>query len=83
MYLYILDCLNLYSYMVDKPDGHYECTICKKQAKYRSNLKKHIENINFPGVYQYSCKVCGETLPTANKLNHHMNRNHPNVFHNS
>ena len=52
-----------------------ECALCGKQVKHsKFNLRKHIENIHFPGLFAYSCKVCGITLPTANKLNHHMNR---------
>ena len=79
--MFFLSGTNFDDYIIRTPGSnfHFQCSLCSKQSTTKFNLKKHIENIHFPGVYQHSCKVCGETLPTANKLNHHMTRNHPNV----
>jgi len=53
-----------------------KCTLCSKTGTDRSNLKKHVENIHFPGTLSYSCKYCSETFLTRNSLNHHISKNH-------
>jgi len=52
------------------------CTLCGKTGTDRSNLKKHIENIHFPGIISYTCKYCSEVFLTRNNLNHHISKHH-------
>ena len=53
-----------------------KCTLCGKTGTDRSNLKKHVENIHFPGTLNYSCKYCSEIFITRNNLNHHISKHH-------
>ena len=67
------------SYILDTPDGCFSCTVCGKVATNRSNLKKHIENIHFPGFNTYTCRICYMQFDTKNKHNHHLSRVHNNA----
>merc|ERR1711874_761026 len=70
--------LFLYEYIVPV-DGHvgpFKCTVCGKLSSHKSNLRKHVENIHFPGYIAHSCKHCTEIFPTRNHLNHHISLNH-------
>jgi len=53
-----------------------KCTLCGKIGTDRSNLKKHIENIHFPGIMSYTCRYCSEVFLTRNNLNHHISKHH-------
>ena len=72
----------LYEYIVKAPEagprGH-KCTLCGKTTNDRGNLRKHVENVHFPGTFSYECKYCppgtpraSSTFPTRTKLNNHM-----------
>jgi len=64
----------LYEYIVKFPEGGpgaNKCTICGKTSTNRSNLRNHVENIHFPGMFTYQCKYCHETFTTRNFLNMH------------
>ena len=63
-------------YFTKDQSGMYSCTLCGKQTKDRSNMKKHIENIHFPGSFSYQCKYCDKVFTTRNNLNHHVNNLH-------
>ena len=76
-YCYFLD---LYSYIEDHTDGlyrGYRCMLCGKAAKDKGNLRKHVENIHFPGQFEYPCKICQKPFSTRNRLNHHVSKEHP------
>jgi hypothetical protein len=59
------------------PPRAHRCTICGKIGTDRSNLRKHVENIHFPGTYIYTCRHCGDTCKSRNQLNNHISRYHP------
>jgi len=70
----------LYDYIVkDGPQSH-RCTLCGKVSSDRSNLRKHVENIHFSGMFVYNCKYCSQNFPSRNKLNHHMSGVHRKQF---
>lgn len=72
--------LDLYSYIEDHLDGlyrGYRCMLCGKSAKDKGNLRKHVENIHFPGQFEYPCKICQKPFSTRNRLNHHVSKEHP------
>ena len=52
------------------------CILCGKSSTDRSNMRKHVENIHFPGHYQYSCQSCDEVFDGRNKLYLHISRRH-------
>jgi len=52
------------------------CTLCGKVANDMSNIRKHIENIHFPGSRQYECKFCGACFPTRNGMYSHVSKLH-------
>ena len=72
-----------YEYIVKDPENGpkmHKCTICGKQGSDRGNLRKHVENIHFPGTLSYQCKYCTETFTTRNGLNHHFSKMHKSVW---
>jgi hypothetical protein len=65
----------LYEYIVRDPVSgprSHKCTLCGKTSTDRSNLRKHVESIHFPGIYSYDCKYCHEIFTTRNFLNLHI-----------
>ena len=69
----------LYDYIVSHLEAGqkaFKCTICGKVSAHKTNLRKHVENIHFPGLFSYTCKYCPETFPTKNLLNHHVTNSH-------
>ena len=44
----------LYEYIVKDPESgpnSNKCTLCGKTGSDRSNLRKHVENVHFNGVF--------------------------------
>jgi len=75
----------LYDYIEKAPEcgprGH-RCTLCGKTGNDRGNLRKHVENVHFPGTFSYTCKYCpppAAVFPTRTKLNNHMSAMHKNL----
>jgi len=71
-----------YEYIVKDPENGpkmLKCTVCGKQGSDRGNLRKHVENVHFPGTLSYECKYCTETFTTRNGLNHHFSKMHKSV----
>jgi len=75
----------LYDYIEKAPEcglrGH-RCTICGKTGNDRGNLRKHIENVHFPGIFSYQCRHCppdSAVFPTRTKLNNHISTMHKNI----
>ena len=64
-----------YSYIAKDPENgprSHKCTICGKVGSDRSNLRKHVESMHFPGVLSYNCRFCDQTFFTRNLLNLHI-----------
>jgi len=76
--------LSLYDYIVPSQNGSkpFKCSICEKESNDKGNLRKHVENIHFPGTFSYTCKYCNETLSTRNLLNVHISKFHRDAFNN-
>jgi len=75
----------LYDYIEKAPEcglrGH-RCTICGKTGNDRGNLRKHVENVHFPGIFSYQCRHCppdSAVFPTRTKLNNHISTMHKNI----
>jgi len=75
----------LYDYIEKAPEcglrGH-RCTICGKTGNDRGNLRKHIENVHFPGIFSYQCRHCppdSAVFPTRTKLYNHISTMHKNI----
>ena len=75
----------LYDYIEKAPEcgprGH-KCTLCGKVGNDRGNLRKHVENVHFPGTFSYQCRHCpppAAIFPTRTKLNNHMSAMHKNL----
>ena len=51
--------------------GKFQCNLCGKICNQSSDSFKHVENIHFPGSYQYECDQCGKKFDTRNKLYKH------------
>ena len=57
-------------------EGMFQCSLCGKISKDRSNVIRHVESIHFPGSYEYECDQCGEKFDTKAKLGNHRSRVH-------
>ena len=57
-------------------NGMAVCGVCGKEDKYKNNLRKHIDSINFPGHFVYSCTVCRKEFNGKNSLAVHMPVSH-------
>ncbi len=70
--------MSFYHYIVPKAGENkvFECSLCGKHGKDRGNLRKHVENIHFPGSFIYKCKYCSEEYNTRNLLNLHISNMH-------
>ena len=51
--------------------GKFQCNLCGKMSNQSSDSFKHVENIHFPGSYQYECDQCGKKFDTRNELHKH------------
>ena len=72
---------NFYEYIEKvSAGGQHRCSLCGKEGTDRGNLRKHVENIHFPGTYSYPCKYCNETFTTRNQLNNHVSKIHTNKY---
>jgi hypothetical protein len=67
----------LYTYIERLADGSgHRCLLCGVTKDRRWNVWKHVENLHFPGTYTYTCKHCGETCSTRDRLNSHVTKYH-------
>ena len=67
----------LEEYIIKNPSsGLFSCTLCGKENDRRYNVKKHVENIHFPGSLSHSCKYCDQVFTTRNNLNYHTSKYH-------
>ena len=51
--------------------GKFQCKLCGKISMSKSKAFNHVENIHFPGYYEYECDQCGEKFGTKNKWAQH------------
>ena len=56
--------------------GKYKCTECGKESVSRWHSLRHIEDVHFPGTYQYPTYQCDDVLDTKSKFYKHMNMKH-------
>jgi len=52
----------------------YECTICGAATVNKGHLLQHIEGKHFPGVIDYTCKLCGRTQGRRESARAHVQR---------
>ena len=51
----------------------YKCVLCTQIFHKKEHIENHVENIHFPGTFQYNCKYCGQSFDRRNMLyKHHM-----------
>ena len=67
------------SQMVERVDGIYECKVCKKQSRNKTDLERHRE-IHIDGV-TLTCEFCNKTLSSRESLRKHKIRSCP-LLHN-
>jgi len=69
----------LLRYIVKEVTGdgtHFKCSLCGKTGAQKNNVVNHVENIHFPGTFQYVCHVCSRPMMTKKALDNHIHRNH-------
>ena len=52
----------------------YECTLCGAATVNKGHLLQHIEGKHFPGVIDYTCKLCGRTQGRRESARAHAQR---------
>ena len=52
----------------------YECTLCGSATVNKGHLLQHIEGKHFPGVIDYTCKLCGRTQGRRESARAHVQR---------
>ena len=56
--------------------GKYQCNLCGQISVKKNLAWRHVENIHFPGSYQYDCDQCDEKFDTKTKWRNHRTRKH-------
>ena len=56
--------------------GKFQCHMCGKISRGKSEAWRHVESIHFPGSYEHECDQCGEKFETNTKWRHHRTRVH-------
>ena len=75
----IVEDLNFLDYITKVEGGlprSRQCKLCQNIFYNSSTAVKHVENIHFPGQFQYSCQFCSEVFDGRNKLHIHVSRFH-------
>jgi len=55
----------------DRGAQKFKCTICGSTKSQKPHVENHIENIHFPGSFQYTCKHCGLSFDRRNLMYKH------------
>jgi len=56
------------------------CSLCTFKNKIPAKVKNHLEAIHFPGVFVYSCNLCGKTFKGRNALGVHTSLTHSKKY---
>ena len=51
--------------------GMFKCHLCGKISRWRQVAAMHVENIHFPGSFEYQCDQCDQKFSTKNKWAQH------------
>ena len=60
--------------------GKFKCNICGKIGAQKVHMRRHVENIHFPGQLEYSCPHCEGKFDTEQKYRNHQMRKHSNTY---
>jgi len=56
--------------------GKFKCTVCGQIGAQQCNMRKHVENKHFPGMFEYSCADCEGKFDTKDGYFSHRKRHH-------
>jgi len=59
--------------------GRFFCTICRKTATTRRDVRNHVESIHYPDAFEYDCSVCGKKMTTRKARDVHMGKFHKDL----
>ena len=54
----------------------YQCGLCEYVSNRPAKVKNHLEAIHFPGIFVYSCDLCGKTFSGKNAFGVHKSQIH-------
>ena len=60
----------------DSVKGIFVCQICGKGSLQKSNIKKHVEGVHFPGHFDHKCEICDKDFNGKNSLSVHLYKFH-------
>jgi len=72
------DEVDLNNYIAKISEGQFKCNICGQVSSRKGDLRKHVENKHFPGLFEYSCDQCEKKFNTKNKYYIHRSRHNSN-----
>ena len=58
--------------------GQFKCNICGYVSSQKYNLQRHLENVHFPGMVEYSCDQCERKFNSKSKYYKHRSLYHSN-----
>jgi len=58
--------------------GKFKCSVCGQIGAKKYNMRKHVENIHFPGQFEYYCADCEGKFDTMQKYLDHQTKKHSN-----
>ena len=71
------DDLFKYATLLPTNPAHYQCTLCGKTTRRRTNIWIHIESWHVvAGTFEHHCTECPKTMPTLTGLYTHMHVKH-------
>ena len=47
--------------------GKFQCSLCGKISRDKTNAFAHVENIHFPGSFEHDCDQCDKKFDTKKK----------------
>ena len=56
----------------DDGDVKFKCTMCGSLSSQKPHAINHVENIHFPGCFEYNCKYCGTSFDKRNQYYKHV-----------
>lgn len=64
------------SMMYRSEDRVWNCSICSKRSKSKTDVTRHIEASHLEDHPGFNCEVCGEVVKSRNALRQHRSMKH-------
>ena len=65
------------SMMYRSDNGKWCCSVCGKDFRDKTDLRRHVDSTHIPNHPGYSCNYCGFVVKSKNALKGHISTRHP------